>query len=92
MEENEIKNNISSDNLIGESYKMEKNNQKNNAKQPRKQMNTNNSRVSVNDSINKIPGDKFENTVLHLNNVINKEKKKVRDLKALYMREVGSKS
>ena len=55
-------------------------------------MNTNNSRVSVNDSINKIPGDKFESTVLHLNNVINKEKKKVRDLKALYMREVGSKS
>lgn len=36
MEENEIKNNISSDNLIGESYKMEKNNQKSNGKQPRK--------------------------------------------------------
>lgn len=36
MEENETKNNQSFDNIIGESYKMEKNNQKNAGKQPRK--------------------------------------------------------
>jgi hypothetical protein len=32
------------------------------------------------------------NTVIHLKSIINKEKKRVRDLKNLYMKEIGSKS
>jgi hypothetical protein len=49
-------------------------------------MNTINSRVSVAESSNKNVAEKYENTINHLNNVINKEKKRVRDLKTLYMK------
>lgn len=53
-------------------------------------MNVVDSRVSAVSSKN--VNEKYENTVAHLNNMINKEKKKVREIKALYMKEVSSKS
>ncbi len=34
----------------------------------------------------------YESTINHLKNIILKEKKKVRELKNLYMKEIGSKS
>lgn len=55
-------------------------------------MNTINSRVSAADSSNRNINEKYENTINHLNNLISKERKRVRDLKALYMKEVGNKS
>lgn len=35
---------------------------------------------------------KYESTINHLKNIIMKEKRKVKDLKNLYMREIGMKS
>jgi hypothetical protein len=35
---------------------------------------------------------RVDNTIAHLNNVIAKEKNKVRELKNLYMKEMGNKS
>jgi hypothetical protein len=55
-------------------------------------MNTINSRVSAADSSSRNINEKYENTINHLNNLISKERKRVRDLKALYMKEVGNKS
>lgn len=55
-------------------------------------MNTINSRVSAADSSNRNVNEKYDNTISHLNNLISKERKRVRDLKALYMKEVGNKS
>jgi hypothetical protein len=52
-----------------------------------------NSRLTVNnEASSKFPEDKLDKAVAHLNNIIAKEKKRVRDLKTLYMREIGSKS
>ena len=55
--------------------------------QQKKVKKTNNvaeSRVSAASSKNM--NDKYENTIAHLNSMLNKEKKKVREIKNLYMK------
>lgn len=90
MQENQGKNNSQINENIGEGYKVQRFNSKSgaglNRGSSKKEMNTINSRVSVAESSNKNVAEKYENTINHLNNVINKEKKRVRDLKTLYMK------
>lgn len=101
MEENQVKNNNQSEIMFDSGIQQFNNSSKlpkgipfNQPKNISKRVNTNgaDSRLS-NSNINKHnPNDKYEKTISHLNNVINKQKKKVREIKNLYMKQVGSRS